>query len=150
MSPEDILCTDLMDLDIQPLDERCVERAFHGSARDAAIVHRSVAGVLYGTCEYDINRIVVDDDIKHGRWRTDSWDASCSRAADIVDDWLRHGAGTAGSLMDVILVYVDRLKTKAASTPEWHFRLEDTVVRQGRRIPRILDGDATTILPLSG
>lgn len=148
MSPEDILCTDLVDLDIRPLDENCVGRAFHGSARDAVVVHRSVAGVLYAICEYEINRIVVDNDIKNGRWRTDSWDVSCSHAADIVDDWLRYGTGTAGSLMDIILVYVVHLKTTAASTPEWHFRLEDTVVRGGRRIPRVLDNDATIILPL--
>lgn len=144
------MCTDLVDLDIQPLDEKCVVRAFHGSARDAAIVHRSVAGVLYAVCEYEINRVVVDADIKNGRWRTDSWDASCSHAADIVDDWLRHGTGTAGSLMDIIRVHVGHLKMTAASTPEWHFRLEDTVVREGRRIPRMLDRDTTTILPLYG
>ena len=113
--------------------------AFHGSARDAAIVHRSVAGVLYAVCEYEINRVVVDADIKNGRWRTDSWDASCSHAVDIMDDWLIHGTGTAGSLMDIIRVHVGHLKMTAASTPEWHFRLEDTVVREGRRIPRMLD-----------
>ena len=148
MSPEDVMCTDFVDLDIQPLDESCVRRAFCGSTRDAVIVHRSAAGVLYAACEYEMTRITTDADIKNGRWRTDTWDVSCSNAADIMDDWLRYGTGTARSLMDVIMSYVGRIKETSASIPEWHFRLEDTVVREGRRIPRILDTDATVILPL--
>lgn len=138
----------LVDLDIQPLDKKCIKRAFYGSPRDAAIVHRSVAGVLYAICECEINRIAINHDINKGRWRTDPWDAARSYAADITHDWLMYGASTDTSLMDTTMMHIIYLKEMATSIPEWHFSLSDTVVRGGRRIPRILDKDTTTILPL--
>ena len=148
MSLEDILNTDLTDLDCNPLGEKCIRRAFGGVPRDAVIVHRAVAGVLYAMCEYEINRIIVDGDIRAGRWRTETWDVVRSHAAHVVADWLARGVATDRSLMDTIVEYAKRLREVAASVPEWHFPLRDTVVREGRRIPRILDQNTTVVLPL--
>ena len=148
MSLEDILNADLTDLDCNPLGEKCIRRAFEGVPRDSAIVHRAVAGVLYAMCEYEINRITVDGDIREGRWRTETWDVVRSHAADVMADWLAWGAATDRSLMDIIVEHVGHLRNVAMSVPEWHFPLRDTVVREGRRIPRILDRNTTVVLPL--
>lgn len=140
---------DLLDMDGRPLDDIILFNTAHGSLRHYDIVLRSVADMIFGICQYNISRITMDNDIKSNRWRTDTWHVSKYHAKCIVQDWLAQPPCTARTLLDIILCYINEIKSDAFDRPVYSFADSDFVIYNGRNVPKILDKSNLTMLPVN-
>ena len=139
----------LLDFDRKPLRSRHIRLAFGGSKPDIDIVVYAVSVMASHLAGISLNKIIIHDDITNKRWSTSLYDVAYVYGAEIIHDWRTYGSGTDTSLYDYIMYYVHMIEETAKDVPVYSLSgKDDMVVRNGRRIPKILDVDGVVLLPV--
>ena len=139
----------LLDFDRKRLPHSLVRRAFGGSEPDVDVLIYATFAMINDVAGSALNKITLHHDMEKRQWRTNVDGMAYIYAANIVDDWRAHGAGTDTSLYDYVIFCINMLEDISKDVPTYAFHPKhDMVMRDGRLIPKVLDIDGVVLLPV--
>ena len=107
----------LYDIDGRQLDDMRAGAAYFGSAVDTDVVRLSVADAINSICGDEISRMCLERCLEDGYWPPDWWSEALRYADDIVADWERFGAPSAGSLHDTCMAAIGSVRDVGSRLP---------------------------------